>query len=139
VLLSGAFLGGKGGFASQAGYVILGAIGFPIYAGAAGGAIHLLGPTGGYLVSFPISSFIVGVLIRKEKLSSFLGTVVSMVIGSILIYSLGTLQLAIVVKCGFYKALIIGVFPFLLGDLLKLLLAATFYQNYKKRISVLFG
>ena len=70
VLLAGAFLGAKNGAYSQLLYIFLGAIGLPVFAQTADGTMgfaRLIGPTGGYLLAFPIAAYLVGVLNRKES------------------------------------------------------------------------
>ena len=66
VLLSGAVLGKKLGGISQAGYVILGGIGLPLFAGM-GGIEYLFGPTGGYLIGFIVASWVIGKMLERRK------------------------------------------------------------------------
>ena len=72
VLLSGAMLGAYYGSLSMIIYLILGAIGLPVFAGGASGIGVLFGPTGGYLFSYPVATFVIGKLLEKKKLNSFL-------------------------------------------------------------------
>ncbi len=72
VLLSGAMLGSYYGALSMIIYLAVGAIGLPVFAGGASGIGVLLGPTGGYLVSYPIASFVIGKMLEKKNLSGFL-------------------------------------------------------------------
>ncbi|MDP3765716.1 MAG: biotin transporter BioY [Nanoarchaeota archaeon] len=72
VLLSGAMLGPYYGALSMAVYIAVGAIGLPVFAGGASGIGVLLGPTGGYLFSYPIASFVTGKMLEKKSLSRFL-------------------------------------------------------------------
>ena len=72
VLLSGAMLGSYYGALSMITYLILGAIGLPVFAGGSSGVGALLGPSGGYLFSYPIASFVIGKMLEKRKLSKFL-------------------------------------------------------------------
>ena len=66
VILSGAFLGARNGFLSQAAYVALGAAGAPVFAGGAAGPAVLAGPTGGYLLAFPLAAALVGALTGRS-------------------------------------------------------------------------
>ena len=138
VLLSGAFLGGAWGSLSQLGYVILGSLGLPIFSGAKGGFIRLLGPTGGYLFGFIVAAQVIGWLVRKKKKAGWIWLVFSMVVGSSIIYLLGAFQLAFVVHCGAKKAFLLGVLPFIPGDFLKLIAACYIYRKLEMRISRIF-
>ncbi len=71
VLLSGTVLGPYYGALSMVIYLALGAIGLPVFAGGSSGAGSLLGPTGGYLFSYPVAAFVIGYLLQKKKLNAF--------------------------------------------------------------------
>jgi len=72
VLMSGAMLGAYYGALAMIIYLILGAIGLPVFAGGSSGFGALLGPSGGYLLSYPIAAFAIGWLIQKKSASRFL-------------------------------------------------------------------
>lgn len=72
VLLSGAMLGSYYGALAMIIYLILGAIGLPVFAGGSSGFGALFGPTGGYLLSYPIAAFIIGKMLERKKLNIFL-------------------------------------------------------------------
>lgn len=71
VLLSGAMLGPYYGALSMIIYLMLGAIGLPVFAGGSSGVAALLGPTGGYLFSYPVAAFVIGYMLKKKKLNVF--------------------------------------------------------------------
>jgi len=71
VLISGAMLGPYYGALSMIIYLMLGAIGLPVFAGGSSGVAALLGPTGGYLFSYPVAAFVVGFMLQKKKLNAF--------------------------------------------------------------------
>ncbi len=121
VLLLGAALGSWRGAASVISYVTLGALGIPVFAGGAGGALKLAGPTGGYLVGFAAGAFVVGLLTEKGWGRKLWSSAAAMVIGNAVIYAVGTTWLAAFV--GWASVLRLGVLPFIPGDLLKLALA----------------
>ena len=72
VLLSGAMLGAYYGALAMIIYLILGTIGLPVFAGGSSGVAALLGPTGGYLLSYPVAAFVIGYMLQKKKLNAFI-------------------------------------------------------------------
>jgi biotin transport system substrate-specific component len=122
VLLSGAALGWRRGFMAQAIYLAQGACGLPVFAGAAGGAAWLLGPTGGYLLAFPLAAALVGWLAERGWDRRPGTTFLAMIAGSGVIFALGLAQLAVFVPASALPAA--GLLPFLPGDALKAGLAA---------------
>jgi len=132
VLIGGAVLGRRLGALSLSAYILLGAVGLPVFSGAAFGLAHLLGPTGGYLVGFIASAFAVGWMIRIK--SGLLWSVLSMAVGTAVIYAFGAAWLAVSLRIGIFQSLSMGVMPFLGGDAVKLLAAATLFNSYEGRI-----
>lgn len=124
VLLAGAVLGPIYGALSMLVYVLMGAIGLPVFAGGATGIGVLIGPTGGYLFGFIAAAYVVGFLVsRKRKSTTQLA--LAMVAGVIVIYLFGILQLAFVTKITILKAILVGAAPFIIFDLVKAFVAAT--------------
>ncbi|MDN8589276.1 biotin transporter BioY [Paenibacillus sp. 11B] len=127
VMLAGGLLGPLYGFLSIAMVVILTAIGFPLLHGAGGLAV-LLGPTGGYVMMWPFSALIIGLLLSKIKLNGFVGYFLAFIVfevfGSMLIYVSGVPWLAYAYKMSLPEAMIQGFYPYIIGDLIKALFAA---------------
>ncbi|WP_456367836.1 biotin transporter BioY [Thermococcus sp.] len=121
VLLTGLLLGAKLGFLTAGLYDVAGAVGLPVFAGFTGGFAHLYGPTGGYLMAFPIASFIAGLFAERFK-SPYLWIAGSLVALGV-IYLLGWLRLGLYLGGNFAKALYIGVLPFVPLDIAKALIA----------------
>ena len=114
VLLAGATLGPWAGASSQGLYLAAGACGAPVFAGGSAG---LSGPTVGYLVAFPLAAWIVG---RAAQHSSRWALPFGMVLGTLAIYSLGTLWLSLCMGKSLAAGALLGIVPFLPGDGLKL-------------------
>ena len=120
VLLSGALLGSKKGAISQLTYLLMGLTGLPWFA-RGGGISYLLSPTFGYLLGFILAAYFVGYLVEKGWDKNFEKAVLAMFFGNVLIYIPGLFWLARFVGLG--KVLSVGFYPFIIGDLLKILLA----------------
>jgi biotin transport system substrate-specific component len=127
VLLAGALLGPRNGCFSMMMYLMLGAMGVPVFSGAGFGMERILGPTGGYLIAFPIAALVIGYLVAKR--TGFGWTLVSMLSGLLLIFSLGTVQLNLVYFHNWEAALQAGFLIFSWWDVLKLSAAAAIYRQ----------
>ncbi|MFZ7110399.1 MAG: biotin transporter BioY [Desulfatiglandales bacterium] len=132
--LSGALLGGALGALSQVIYVLLGLIGLPVFAGGKAGLGVLFGPTGGYLIGFIAGSFVTGKLIELRKRPGLVWIAISIAVGFLVLYTLGVLQLSLVAKFGWGKAVSVGVMPFLIGDVLKIAVATFVTMRLRDRI-----
>ena len=122
VLLVGAVLGSKRGTASLALYTLMGAVGLPFFAGGASGLAYMSGLTLGYLVGFIVAAYVIGLLAERGLERSVRTSLVPFLIGTLVIYLFGAGWLAILF--GPDQALTLGILPFLLGDAIKLVLAA---------------
>ncbi|MBN2374021.1 biotin transporter BioY [bacterium] len=125
MLLSGAFLGCGWGTVSMGFYLILGALGLPVFAGASSGILYILGPTGGYLLGFMIGAWIVGHIIGSGSCPSWKLIISSFSLATISLYVLGITQLMLWSRTSLKNALFMGFIPFIPGDILKILLAAS--------------
>jgi len=129
VLLAGAVLGSVRGGLSQIVYVLLGAVGLPVFAGGASGPGVLVGPTGGYIFGFIAAAFLIGALCGDNP--GYGRSLAAMVAGVIVIYALGLLQLMFVAKLGLVPAFIAGVAKFVPFDLVKAVMAAALVQRLR--------
>ena len=133
--LSGAFLGAKKGLYSQILYLVLGVIGLPVFAPTADGFFgiaSLFGPTGGYLLAFPLAAFAAGYVIEKNK--SYLSVVFAMVITEIVIIVSGVVYLNTVYLHNWTEALKGGAVIFSLWTVLKVVAGAGIYTGIHKKI-----
>ena len=130
VLVVGALLGGAAGLGALLLYIALGIAGLPVFAAGGSGVARLLGPTGGYLLAFPVAAFITGILtspvLGPERLLGAAGALrvlLACAVGMVVIHVGGVAQLALL---GGDSALAfrMGFIPFLTGDLIKVGLAA---------------
>ena len=119
VLLSGAVLGLRRGFASQALYLGAGAAGMPVFAGGASTIFHLLGPTGGFLWSFPFAAALTGWLVERGASRKAWKLALALVAADALILVSGALWLSGLFGVPFRQAALLGFYPFLIGDVLK--------------------
>ncbi len=118
VLLAGLLLGSRWGLASIGLYLLVGAIGIPVFAGGKGGFAHFFGPTGGYLFGYLAASWITGFISERSRDLMILD-IFAVVVGSLVIYGLGIPWLKMVTQMSWPKALMVGVIPFLIGDAVK--------------------
>jgi biotin transport system substrate-specific component len=128
VLVGAAALGARLGAASQALYLLLGVAGLPVFAASPSlsqGAARLLGPTGGYLMSYPLAAYVAGALAERGFDRRYLTAVIAMICGLAVIFAGGVFWLAAFVQArGLGAALAEGFYPFIVADFVKLLLAA---------------
>lgn len=124
VLLTGALLGSRLGAITMIVYLMEGAIGLPFFSGWHGGILHLMGPTGGYLVAFPAGAFITGAFAEHGWDRKFLTAAAAMAIGSLVIMLSGWLWFSLVMKTSPAITLFATVLKFIPGDIIKISLAA---------------
>lgn len=140
VFLTIGLLGGKRGTISIIIYIVLGAVGLPLFAGFSGGVGIIMGNTGGYILGFLFTGLIMWAI---EKLfgNSYLTLAVSMVIGLIVCYAVGTLWFITVYtqntgSIGVISVLGLCVFPFIIPDLIKIIVALYLTKRLKKVIKL---
>ncbi len=119
VFLSGLLLGPRWGVASIGVYLMAGALGLPVFAGGVGGIGRFAGPTGGYLLGYLPAVYVIGWISKKSK-GRAAEDVLAMVCGSIIIYACGVSWLKILSGLTLAKTLAVGMYPFILGDGVKI-------------------
>jgi biotin transport system substrate-specific component len=141
VSLSGVLLGARLGAASQAAYLLAGALGAPVFAGGALGFGYLLGPTGGYLLAFPLAAAVTGWLtagtLLRPGLLNALKLGAGVLLGTGVIFAGGFAQLALLTGNA-TLALQLGVLPFLAGDVLKVIATTLIARRLGARARTLF-
>jgi len=137
VFLAGALLGSTWGATSLVIYLTAGALGAPIFSGGAAGFGHLVGATGGYLLSYPIAAALVGFVahggietIPREELPGW-RLVAGMVGGTVVIYAMGMAGLMVVVGYSLSKAFAVGAAAFIPAEVLKMVAAVGIVRSDK--------
>ncbi len=123
VLLAALILGPVWGLACVAVYLLIGFAGLPVFAGGTSGIAKLFGPTGGYLLAYLPCAFITASVSKGlgKKMSS---DIIAMVVGSLIVYAIGVPWLKMATSMTYGKALSVGMYPFIIGDIVKIIAAA---------------
>ena len=116
-------LGMKNGTISFIIYLLLGAVGVPVFSSFRGGLQVLAGPTGGYLIGFIFLALIMGFALDHFE-RKLVPTIIGMIIGMAVCYAFGTVWLAKLLSLSFKEGLMMGVIPYLPGDAAKIIIAA---------------
>jgi len=122
VMLAGLFLGGKYGLLSVALYLGLGILGMPVFSSGASGFAFLFGPTGGFLLGYLLLVATIGFITDKLK-PSFTTDLIGIIIGNVLLYTLGILWLKITLDMSWTAATMVGLIPFIPGAIIKIIVA----------------
>lgn len=133
IYLSLYILGMKKGTISYLLYMLIGIIGLPVFSGFTGGPAKLLGPTGGYLVGFIFITLMGGFVIERLK-EKYILHFAAFVVSTAVCYAFGTVWFVYLMKCTFAYALTVCVFPFIIVDLCKMILAIIFGNIIRKRL-----
>jgi biotin transport system substrate-specific component len=118
VILSGLLLGSRWGLASMSLYLLVGAIGIPVFYGGKGGIAHFFGPTGGYLLGYILAAWVTGFISEKSR-GLLILDILAVLVGSLVIYGLGVPWLKMITQMSWPKTLMVGMAPFLIGDGIK--------------------
>lgn len=132
VTLAGVILGAKRGAISMAVYVLLGAVGVPVLANFSGGFQHLIGPTGGFLLSFPIMAYLIGMgtEFRKRK-GMFL---LFLILGTVVNYVVGVVMFCLLMQSSLWTGISACVLPFLPTAVIKAAAASVLGLQVRERL-----
>lgn len=132
VTLAGVILGSKKGAVSQIVYVLLGAVGVPVFANFNGGVQALVGPTGGFLLSFPIMAFLIGLGVEmKDKKGMF---TLFLVLGTLSNYAIGVVMYCAITQSSVMTGITACVLPFIPTAVIKAVLAAILGLQIRKQL-----
>lgn len=147
VIGTGLALGSRRGLTSQLAYLAGGAMGLPVFAGGTSGLTVLFGPTGGYLLAFPAAAFVAGWLRERSVPASRLCWLTASVVALVVIYAGGVSWLSLWLgafnslspQAALAEAWRLGVVPFVLADVAKVILAIAIAQGSQRLLSQWFG
>jgi len=122
VLLSGALLGARRGFLSQVAYLGEGAAGLPVFADGARSILHLVGPSGGFLLCFPLAAALVGYLVELGMARSTWRLAGALISADMTILFAGSMWLHLLFRVSVAQAWLWGFYPFLIADSVKVVL-----------------
>ena len=139
VFIAAGVLGGKRGTLSVLVFILLGAVGIPVFANFSGGIGVLAGPTGGYIIGFLFSALVMWAMEKLPGKKSIM-QIVSMVVGLVVCYAFGTVWFMVVYgkangPVGLVTALGWCVFPFIIPDLIKIALAYVLSRKLRKYVA----
>ena len=133
-------IGGKRGTLSILVFLLLGAIGVPVFAGFSSGPGVIAGPTGGYIVGFLLTALIIGLIMKlakgKSEITKIVITVVSMILGDIGGIAIGTVWFMVVMKMNLSASLTQCVVPYIVPDLAKIIVATIIVNRLKKYVKI---
>jgi biotin transport system substrate-specific component len=130
VLLVGVVLGSRRGFAALALYLVEGATGLPVFNPTGlGGLAQLLGPTGGYLMAYPVVAFVAGWMWERGR-KHFTRALISTIAAELLLFAAGISWMVIMLHVPFARAAQFGLYPFVFAEVLKVMCAAALATRF---------
>ena len=132
VFIIGMSYGWKLALSTLIAYLIEGAVGLPVFA-KGGGLLYLIGPTAGYLYGMAIAAGVIGFLAERGYNDSYIKSLISLIIGTVIIFVLGVGYLGSVI--GYDKALAGGLYPFIPSEFFKIGLAVILIPSIKRYIN----
>jgi biotin transport system substrate-specific component len=133
VMLTGSILSVRQAYWSMLTYLLIGAVGVPVFSGFSGGIGVILGPTGGYLIGYLPGVMLIALL--KGHNNTLWSLALANIIGGIgIVYLLGITWLGLVTGMGIQKAIMAGALPFIPGDIMKVIAATVISATVNKRL-----
>ncbi|MCH3965747.1 MAG: biotin transporter BioY [Clostridium sp.] len=132
IYLSSIILGSKLGTLSQIIYILLGIVGIPVFANFSGGLSVLVGPTGGFLISFPIIAFIIGKTAENDL--NFIFKILGLIFSLMVCYFIGTLQFIFITNMSIQKSIALCVLPYIPLDIVKIIVAYILGYNVRQAL-----
>jgi len=114
-------------------YIMIGVVGLPVFSGFKGGIAVILGPTGGYIIGYIFLTLIISFIIKNSK-DNMVMYVLGMLVGTIVLYTFGTVWIIVSTHMQVSKAVMVCVVPFIVGDVLKMVSCVLVAKNIKNRI-----
>ncbi len=133
VFMAGGFLGKRYGFLALVIYLLLGAAGLPVFSMLRGGLQVFAGPSAGFIIGYAPMAFVIGWFAEKFGYK-FFNMVIAIFLGNIICYALGIIWFMYLTHTGFWASLAVCVYPFIPGDILKIITAAFLVSRYKKAL-----
>ena len=141
VFVTGGILGPKKGTMTVVAYILLGMVGVPVFSNLKGGVGVLVGPTGGYIIGFIFTVFIVGIIVKyvktDNKLMNMIISAVAMILGDAVGWTFGTAQFMAVTHNTLAASLAYCVFPFIIPDMIKVIAAVILIDRVKEYVKVM--
>ena len=132
VMICGGVLGTKYGITATILYILIGAIGVPVFSGLRGGISFLFGPTGGYIIGYLFIAGLSGVAFSKRRKAAL--NVMILCLSNIICYIVGTFWYILITKTELFVAISVCVLPFIVGDVVKIAIAYSVIVRIKKQI-----
>ena len=114
-------------------YILIGVVGLPVFANFKSGPGVIAGPTGGYIVGYVVLALVSGAIAYKD-INNIRYAIIGLVAGNLLEYAIGTAWLSYSMQLTFVNALMIGVVPFVIADVIKMALATYLGKIIRRRI-----
>ncbi|MDR1017986.1 MAG: biotin transporter BioY [Lachnospiraceae bacterium] len=133
IILTGIVLGPKNGTLSVLVFLLLGAVGLPVFAGFTGGISKFVGPTGGFLFSFPLMALVIG-LFAKIKTHKLIWIAIGIILGTLINFAMGAALFMALTNSNLWATLTATIIPFIPGTIIKCVAAESVGVLLKKRL-----